>query len=115
MIAADPLETDIPASSGPGIYNVTAAPYNADKTGATITSGAIQQAIDAANQAGGGIVYIPAGVYKSSNLTLKSNVTFYLAGGAVIVGTGRARTTGMTSARIRSRMEPISSAPPPIP
>ncbi|MEK5468912.1 family 16 glycoside hydrolase [Paenibacillus sp. FSL R7-0210] len=89
VIAADPLETDIPASSGPGIYNVTAAPYNADKTGATITSGAIQQAIDAANQAGGGIVYIPAGVYKSSNLTLKSNVTFYLAGGAVIVGTGR--------------------------
>ncbi|MFC6647834.1 family 16 glycoside hydrolase [Paenibacillus rhizoplanae] len=89
VIAADPLETDIPASSGPGIYNVTAAPYNADKTGATITSGAIQQAIDAANQAGGGTVYIPAGVYKSSNLTLKSNVTFYLAGGAVIVGTGR--------------------------
>ncbi|NQX46506.1 DUF1080 domain-containing protein [Paenibacillus tritici] len=89
VIAADPLETDIPASSGPGIYNVTAAPFNADKTGATITSGAIQQAIDAANQAGGGIVYIPAGVYKSSNLTLKSNVTFYLAGGAVIVGTGR--------------------------
>lgn len=89
VIAADPLETDIPASSGPGIYNVTAAPYNADKTGATITSGAIQQAIDAASQAGGGIVYIPAGVYKSSNLTLKSNVTFYLAGGAVIVGTGR--------------------------
>lgn len=34
-------------------------------------------------------MYIPAGVYKSSNLTLKSNVTFYLAGGAVIVGTGR--------------------------
>ncbi|ETT77125.1 glycoside hydrolase family protein [Paenibacillus sp. FSL R7-277] len=89
VIAADPLETDIPASSGPGIYNVTAAPYNADKTGATITSGAIQQAIDAASQAGGGTVYIPAGVYKSSNLTLKSNVTFYLAGGAVIVGTGR--------------------------
>lgn len=89
VIAADPLETDIPDSSGPGIYNVTAAPYNADNTGATITSDAIQQAIDDAHQAGGGIVYIPAGVYTSSNLTLKSNVTFYLAGGAVIVGTGR--------------------------
>lgn len=89
VIAADPLETNIPASSGPGIYNVTAAPYHADTTGATITSNAIQRAIDDANQAGGGTVYIPAGVYKSSNLTLKSNVTFYLAGGAVIVGTGR--------------------------
>ncbi|MGG1515452.1 S-layer homology domain-containing protein [Paenibacillus oryzisoli] len=89
VIAADPLETEIPASSGPGIYNVTAAPYNADNTGATITSGAIQQAIDDAYTAGGGTVFIPAGVYTSSNLTLKSNVTFYLAGGAVIVGTGR--------------------------
>ncbi len=89
VIAADPLETDIPASSGPGIYNVTAAPYHADNTGATITSDAIQQAIDDAHAAGGGTVFIPAGVYTSSNLTLKSNVTFYLAGGAVIVGTGR--------------------------
>ena len=89
VIAADPLETDIPASSGPGIYNVIDAPYNADSTGATITSDAIQQAIDDAHAAGGGIVFIPAGVYTSSNLTLKSNVTFYLAGGAVIVGTGR--------------------------
>ncbi|GGG13135.1 hypothetical protein GCM10010912_66980 [Paenibacillus albidus] len=89
VIAADPLETDIPASSGPGIYNVTVAPYNADNTGGTMTSDAIQRAINDANQAGGGTVYIPAGVYKSSNLTLKSNVTFYLAGGAVIVGTGR--------------------------
>ncbi len=89
VIAADPLETDIPASSGPGIYNVANAPYHADNTGATITSDAIQQAIDDAHAAGGGIVFIPAGVYTSSNLTLKSNVTFYLAGGAVIVGTGR--------------------------
>lgn len=89
VIAADPLETDIPASSGPGIYNVTAAPYNADATGASLASGAIQQAIDDAHQAGGGTVFIPAGVYTSSNLTLKSNVTFYLAGGAVIVGTGK--------------------------
>ncbi|MBD2847536.1 DUF1080 domain-containing protein [Paenibacillus sp. IB182496] len=89
VIAADPLETDIPASSGAGIYNVSASPYNADSTGATLASGAIQQAIDDAHQAGGGTVFVPAGVYKSSNLTLKSNVTFYLAGGAVIVGTGK--------------------------
>ncbi|MHA7964756.1 family 16 glycoside hydrolase [Paenibacillus sp. CAU 1782] len=89
VIAADPLETNIPPSSGAGIYNVTHAPYNADRTGATMASGAIQAAIDAANQAGGGVVFVPAGVYKSGNLTLKSNVTFYLAGGAVIVGTGR--------------------------
>ncbi|GBF76422.1 hypothetical protein PA598K_04891 [Paenibacillus sp. 598K] len=89
VIAADPLETNIPPATGSGIYNVTQSPYNADKTGAAMATTAIQQAIDAANQAGGGIVYLPAGVYKSGNLTLKSNVTFYLAGGAVLVGTGK--------------------------
>ncbi|WP_456318728.1 family 16 glycoside hydrolase [Cohnella fermenti] len=89
VIAADPLETNIPPSSGAGIYNVTQAPYSADNTGTAMASGAIQQAIDDAYQAGGGTVFVPAGVYKSGNLTLKSNVTFYVAGGAVIVGTGK--------------------------
>ncbi|MCM3698668.1 family 16 glycoside hydrolase [Paenibacillus macerans] len=89
VIAADPLETDIPPSTGAGIYNVTGSPYNADNTGARMASDAIQRAIDDAHQAGGGVVFVPAGVYKSRNLTLKSNVTFYLAGGAVIVGTGK--------------------------
>ncbi|WP_020617699.1 family 16 glycoside hydrolase [Paenibacillus daejeonensis] len=89
VIAADPLETNIPPSTGSGIYNVTQSPYNADKTGVAMATTAIQRAIDDANQAGGGVVFIPAGIYKSGNLTLKSNVTFYLAGGAVIVGTGR--------------------------
>ena len=88
VIAADPLETDIPASSGAGIYNVTRSPYNADSTGTSMATTAIQKAIDDANSAGGGIVYVPAGVFKCGNLTLKSNVTFYLAGGSVIVGTG---------------------------
>ncbi|SDE43261.1 Polygalacturonase [Paenibacillus sp. UNCCL117] len=89
VIAADPLETDIPPSTGAGIYNVTQSPYNADKTGNSMASAGIQRAIDAAHQAGGGIVFVPPGVYKSGNLTLKSNVTFYVAGGAVIVGTGK--------------------------
>lgn len=89
VIAADPLETNIPASSGPGIYNVVQSPYNADRTGNAMATTAIQRAIDDANRAGGGTVFVPAGVYKSGNLTLKSNVTFYLAGGAVIAGTGK--------------------------
>ena len=64
VIAADPLETDIPASSGAGIYNVTATKYHADPTGATLSTAALQGAIDDAHNAGGGIVYVPAGVYK---------------------------------------------------
>lgn len=88
VIAADPLETDIPAASGAGIHNVTHSPYNADSTGATMATAGIQKAIDDAHNRGGGIVYVPAGVYKCANLYLKSNVTLYLAGGSVIVGTG---------------------------
>jgi len=87
VIAADDLETDVPASSGTGIYNVKTQ-YGADSTGANMATSAIQNAIDAANVAGGGIVYVPAGVYKCGNLVLKSNVYVYLEGGSVIRGSG---------------------------
>ncbi|MFD1908479.1 glycosyl hydrolase family 28 protein [Paenibacillus rhizoplanae] len=87
MIAADALETNVPASSGTGIYNVKTG-YGADSTGATLATTAIQNAINAANAAGGGIVYVPAGVYKSGNIVLKSNVSVYLEGSSVIRGSG---------------------------
>ena len=38
--------------------------YSADNTGATDARAAIQSAIDAANAAGGGVVYLPAGDYR---------------------------------------------------
>lgn len=44
------------------IINVTQAPYNADNTGATDASGAINDAIVAATA--GDVVYLPAGTYK---------------------------------------------------
>lgn len=85
VILADKPEVNVPASSGSGIYNVTASPYNADKTGANYTQPAIQQAIDDASSAGGGIVYVPAGIYKvKENLSVKSNVTLYMAPGSVL-------------------------------
>jgi polygalacturonase len=83
-LLADPFETNAPPSSGAGIYNVTASPYDADDTGNTNTYQAIQDAIDDANTDGGGIVYFPPGVYKTGTLTLKSNVTLYFAGGSVL-------------------------------
>ncbi|MDR1682061.1 MAG: hypothetical protein LBS25_01530 [Candidatus Symbiothrix sp.] len=94
IIAADNLETDIPASSGTGIYNIV-SDYNADMSGNNTSdavnqnTSAIQQAINAANTAGGGIVYIPAGVYYCKNIVLKSHVHIYLEAGAVIRGTGK--------------------------
>ena len=86
VIAADPAETDRPASSGPRIHNVIQ--YGADGTGSAMSTSAVQGAVDAATAAGGGTVYVPAGVYKVGNVVLKSNVSLYLEPGAVFRFTG---------------------------
>jgi len=44
----------------------------------------IQQAIDNAAQAGGGMVYVPAGDYRCGQLQLRSNVTVHLEAGATL-------------------------------
>ena len=82
VIAIDPPYTK-PASSGAGIYNVVAAPYNANNQGSGWATTGIQNAVNDANAAGGGIVYVPSGVYYVGNLTLKSNVQMFMAPGAV--------------------------------
>jgi mannan endo-1,4-beta-mannosidase len=46
------------------ILDVTLPPYNADNTGTGNATAAIQKALDDAGQAGGGVVYLPAGTYR---------------------------------------------------
>jgi Glycosyl hydrolases family 28 len=46
----------------------------------------INQAIDACNAAGGGVVYLPPGIYLCGTVVLKSNVTLYLEAGATLLG-----------------------------
>ena len=87
-IAGDNLETEVPDSEGEGIYNILSKPYKADKKGKKPSTVAIQTAIDDACHNGGGIVYVPAGLYYCGNLVLRSNVHIYMEGGAVIRGTG---------------------------
>lgn len=69
-------EVVIPAPSGM-VYDVTKTPYNADKTGNTDATSAIQNAINTAQNAGGGVIYLPAGTYKlnpgSNNKCLQIN------------------------------------------
>ncbi|MBS1868192.1 MAG: hypothetical protein JSS99_00855 [Actinobacteria bacterium] len=63
-------------------YNVQSAPYEARGDGSTDDARAIQEAINAANGAGGGIVYFPAGTYVvGTTLTLYSRI--YLVGAGV--------------------------------
>lgn len=46
----------------------------------------IQQTIDECYKKGGGTVYVPAGIYKTGTIFLKSNVSLYLETGAVLKG-----------------------------
>ena len=66
-----------------GQYNVK--DYGAIGNGKAIDSPAINKAIDAAAEAGGGTVYFPAGTYLSFTIRLKSNIGLYLDHGAVIL------------------------------
>jgi Glycosyl hydrolases family 28 len=94
-LCMDPPETDVPPSSGPGIFNVLGSPYHADNSGLNLTGAALQSAINDASAYGHahgrGIVYVPTGVYISGNLQLANNTALYLQGGAVIRCTGNPR------------------------
>ncbi|MFC3801395.1 S-layer homology domain-containing protein [Cohnella sp. GCM10012308] len=64
-----------PKPAGRQLFDATAAPYNADRGGVVDASAAIQQALDAAGDADGGTVYLPAGIYRvDSPLAVPSGV-----------------------------------------
>ena len=70
----------------PQWFNVRSSAYGATGNGTTDDTTAIQAAITAAHNAGGGVVYLPAGTYKlSSALTIGTGVT--LAGDGLQVTT----------------------------
>jgi len=60
--------------------------FGARGDGKALDSSAINAAIDACNRAGGGMVYLRPGVYRSGTVILKSNVTLYVEAGATILG-----------------------------
>ena len=65
-----------------GYYNVR--DYGAKGDGHALDSPAINKAISAAAQKGGGTVYIPAGTYLSGSIEMKSNIRLYLEQRTVI-------------------------------
>jgi len=64
-------------------YNVK--DYGAAGDGKNLDSRAINKAIDAAEVAGGGTVYLPAGNYLSGSIHLKSNISLFIDQGATII------------------------------
>jgi polygalacturonase len=68
----------------PLVYNVR--DFGATGDGKTLDSPAIDRAIAAAAETGGGTVHLPAGIYLSGSIHLKSNIHLYLDAGATILG-----------------------------
>lgn len=58
--------------------------FGAKRAVGVLNTGAIQQAIQVANQQGGGVVLIPSGFWISGPITILSNVNLHLAQGAVL-------------------------------
>ena len=59
--------------------------YGASGDGIHLDTEAINSAIDAATESGGGTVYFPAGDYLSFSIRLKSNITLFIDNGATII------------------------------
>ena len=72
-----------PATAIGDQYNVKA--FGASGEGKTPDTAGINNAIDAAAAAGGGVVLFPAGTYLCYSIHLKSNITLYLGSGATIL------------------------------
>jgi len=64
--------------------------HGARTDAAALNTDAIQKAIGACHQAGGGRVECPAGRFVTGTLTLKSNVELHLAAGCALVGSSSA-------------------------
>lgn len=83
------------------------APFNVRHFGASgdgirLETQAIQKAIDACAQSGGGTVHFPAGTYLSGTLMLKSRVTLHLDAGAVLLGSPKLADYPSSIPQIRS-------------
>jgi polygalacturonase len=75
-----------------GWYNVR--DFGATGDGQTLSSDAINRAIDEAAKHGGGTVFFPAGNYLSYSIHLQNNISLYLDQGAVLIGAQEAKGVG---------------------
>ena len=87
FILLDEPEVNPPKLGDANVKSI--ADYGVDATGATLVTSKIQAAIDAASGSTQNILYFPPGKYLIGELWLKSNMTLYLAGGAVLYGSGK--------------------------
>jgi hypothetical protein len=86
LLFADGPEHDPPRPGRPGVTDLSAYLPATRDPNAAVTS-AVQRAIDetsASNGGHGGVLYVPSGLYMTTQLRLRSNVELYLDSGARI-------------------------------
>ncbi|MBL7188068.1 MAG: hypothetical protein ISS70_17235 [Phycisphaerae bacterium] len=86
FIFADPPEVNPPRPGQAGVYDIR--DYGVTSSLESVQTSKIQRAIDdvAAKK---GVLYVQPGLYQSGELKMKSNLTLYLAAGAVVKGTAK--------------------------
>lgn len=77
--------SEVGAKSFPEGDKFSALDYGLENDTIRLSSPAIQRAIDACHEAGGGIVEIPAGIYRIGAVYLKSNVNLHLDEGVTLI------------------------------
>lgn len=85
-LAAAPTKAANSDDAGTRVYNIRA--YGAKGDGTTVDTAAVQAAIDACTQEGGGTVLVPAGTFVIGTTELKSNVTLHIAASGKLLGSG---------------------------
>ena len=80
--------------------------YGAKADGSTLNTTAVQATIDAAAEKGGGVVVIPAGVFRSGSIFLKAKVELLLEEGAVLKGSENIEDYPKRLTRIEGHFEP---------
>jgi polygalacturonase len=79
----------LPLSSQSETSGFSITEFGAVGDGKTLNTTMIQKAIDRCASSGGGTVYVPAGVFMTGTLQLRSHVNLHIESGGVLKGSGK--------------------------
>ena len=90
VFASEQAQGDVKSDdSGDRVYDIRK--YGAKGDGIALETNALQAAINACHQDGGGTVLVPAGTFQIGTVELKSNVTLHIAAAGKLLGSADGR------------------------
>ena len=109
LAALLPASAQAQPGTKPLLYDIRT--FGATGTGKTLDTPAINAAINAASEAGGGTVVFPAGTWLCFSIHLRSNVSLYLSQGAVILAADSPKP-GETTGQLGGAYDPAEPNAP---